>query len=76
MVADMVTGFASSLLQRLKGTYSIKIETRDRPDAAIHRTTIWVVVDQATGAVYVRSVRGPKGNWYRRLLATLKAAWR
>ncbi len=61
--------FPSSLLQRLTGVYSIKIETRDRPDAPWHRTTVWVAVDQVTGAVYVRSVRGPRGNWYRRLLA-------
>ena len=65
----MPTGFASTLLQRLTDAYSIKIETRDHPDALLHRTTIWVAVDQATGAVYVRSVRGPQGNWYRRLLA-------
>jgi hypothetical protein len=61
--------FPPSLLQRLTGAYSIKIETRDRADAPWHRTTVWVAVDQATGAVYVRSVRGPRGNWYRRLLA-------
>src|SRR5438552_4986041 len=65
----MPASFPPPLLQRLTGAYSIKIETRDRPDAPLHRTTIWVAVDQATGAVYVRSVRGPRGNWYRRLLA-------
>src|SRR5438067_12971332 len=65
----MGTAFASTLLQRLTGAYSIKIETRDRADAPWHRTTVWVAVDQATGSVYVRSVRGPWGNWYRRLLA-------
>ena len=65
----MATGFPPSLLRRLTGAYSIKIETRDRPDAPLHRTTVWVAVDQSTGAVYVRSVRGPRGNWYRRLLA-------
>src|SRR2546423_15704298 len=65
----MGTAFASTLLQRLTGAYSIKIETRDHAEAPWHRTTVWVAVDQATGAVYVRSVRGPQGNWYRRLLA-------
>src|SRR2546430_13042954 len=65
----MGTAFASTLLQRLTGAYSIKIDTRDHADAPWHRTTVWVAVDQATGAVYVRSVRGPRGNWYRRLLA-------
>src|SRR5256886_16002162 len=65
----MAALFPPSLLQRLTGAYSIKIETRDRADAPWHRTTVWVAVDQATGSVYVRSVRGPRGNWYRRLLA-------
>jgi len=65
----MAALFPPSLLQRLTDAYSIKIETRDRADAPWHRTTVWVAVDQATGAVYVRSVRGPRGNWYRRLLA-------
>src|SRR5256714_12158890 len=65
----MGTAFASTLLQRLTGAYSIKIDTRDHAEAPWHRTTVWVAVDQATGAVYVRSVRGPRGNWYRRLLA-------
>ena len=65
----MAALFPPSLLQRLTGAYSIKIETRDRADAPWHRTTVWVAVDQPAGAVYVRSVRGPSGNWYRRLLA-------
>src|SRR2546423_2200748 len=65
----MAALFPPSLLQRLTDAYSIKIETRDRADAPWHRTTVWVAVDQATGSVYVRSVRGPRGNWYRRLLA-------
>ena len=55
----MAALFPPSLLQRLTGAYSIKIETRDRADAPWHRTTVWVAVDQATGSVYVRSVRGP-----------------
>ena len=70
----MPASFPPPLLQRLTGAYSIKIETRDRPDAPLHRTTIWVVVDQATGAVFVRSVRGPRGNWYRRLLDNPEAS--
>ena len=65
----MVAAFSPSLLLRLAGSYSIKIETADRPGASVHRTTIWVVVDENHGAVYIRSVRGEHGNWYRRLLA-------
>jgi hypothetical protein len=31
-----------------------------------HRTTIWAVVDD--GEVFVRSVRGARGQWYQRAL--------
>ena len=61
--------FSPSLLLRLAGSYSIKIETRDQPDTRVHRTRIWIVVDETNGAVFVRSVRGEKGNWYQRLQA-------
>jgi len=38
------------------------------PSDAPRRTTIWVVVDDRD-RVLVRSVRGPRGRWYRDLLA-------
>jgi hypothetical protein len=38
------------------------------PSDAPRRTTIWVVVDDHD-RVLVRSVRGPRGRWYRDLLA-------
>ena len=31
-----------------------------------HRTTIWIMVDGTD--VYVRSVRGPEGRWYREIV--------
>jgi hypothetical protein len=45
----------------------IDIETSRAPDAPAHRTTIWAVV--ADGDVYVRSLRGESGRWYRELMA-------
>jgi hypothetical protein len=65
----MSVAFSGSLLLRLAGSYSIKIETADQPGDPTHHTTIWAVVDERTNAVYVRSIRGAQGNWYRRLLA-------
>jgi len=34
---------------------------------AVHRVVIWIVV--VDGVPYVRSVRGPKGRWFREFLA-------
>ena len=45
---------------------TVRIETRGGPAAPVHRTVIRVVVDG--GEVFVRSVRGPRGRWYRELL--------
>jgi hypothetical protein len=38
-----------------------------RPDGSTRSVPIWVV--QVGDHLYVRSVRGPKGGWYRRLRA-------
>jgi hypothetical protein len=43
-------------------------EVMTGPSDAPRRTTIWVVVDDHD-RVLVRSVRGPRGRWYRDLLA-------
>src|SRR5438309_777605 len=48
-------------------TAEVDIETSRGGSAPVHRTTIWIVVDGE--AVYVRSVRGPAGRWYRELTA-------
>jgi hypothetical protein len=45
----------------------IDIETSRAPDAPVHRTTIWAVVED--GEVYIRSLRGDSGRWYRELMA-------
>jgi hypothetical protein len=45
----------------------VEIETRRAPDAPVHRTVIWAAVSD--GEVFVRSVRGERGRWYRELVA-------
>ena len=57
-------GFDAEFLRRLAAAEEVEIETR-RATGTSTRTTIWIVVDG--GRVYVRSVRGPSGKWYRRL---------
>jgi hypothetical protein len=52
---------------RLETVEEVDIETRRADDAPVHRTTIWVVT--SNGDVYVRSLRGEKGRWFRELMA-------
>jgi hypothetical protein len=51
----------------LETAHEIEIETRRGADAPAHRTIIWPVVEE--GEVYVRSLRGDAGRWYREALA-------
>jgi len=53
-------------LQHLVDVEEIRIGFR-RPDGSTRSVPIWVV--QVGDHIYVRSVRGPKGRWYRRLRA-------
>lgn len=48
-------------------TPEIQIETARQSESPAHRTVIWIVVDG--DAVFVRSVRGSAGRWYRELSA-------
>ena len=59
--------FDPRLSERLDAEEEIRIETRAREGAPVHRTIVWVVVDG--GQAYVRSVRGRAGRWYRELTA-------
>jgi hypothetical protein len=59
-------------LQLLDETKEVQIETRRDEDAPAHRTTIWVVT--VDGDVFVRSVRGDRGRWYREVSANPSAA--
>jgi hypothetical protein len=61
-------GFAPDVLDRLRTTEEVRIETRAAPSAPAHRTTIWVIVDDR-GRVLIRTYQGPSSRWYREALA-------
>jgi hypothetical protein len=67
--------FDADTLRALRDTEEVTIRTDKHPQTAV---VIWVVV--ADGEVFVRSVRGAKGRWYRDLAAggsaTLEVAGR
>jgi hypothetical protein len=58
--------FPGLLVERMNVAQEVDIETRS-PEGKAHRVTIWIVV--VDGVPYVRSVKGPKGRWYRELTA-------
>jgi hypothetical protein len=64
-------GFPQAITATLSARKEITIVTgpSDRP----RETVIWVAVDDR-GRVWVRSVRGPRGRWYRDLSADPQAA--
>jgi hypothetical protein len=57
-------GFGPDLLDRLRTTKTARIETRASSSAPVHRTTIWVVVDDRD-RVLIRTYLGPSSRWYR-----------
>ena len=58
--------FEESDLAAIATNQEVDIETHSR-DGEARRTTIWIV--ERDGEVYVRSVRGPRGRWYRDAVA-------
>jgi hypothetical protein len=58
--------FTADDLERLARADEIEIETQ-APDSPPHRTVIWIVVEG--DEVFVRSVRGRAGRWYREAMA-------
>ena len=58
--------FGADDLARLRAAEEVDIETQ-APEGATHRTTIWLVVEGDD--VFVRSVRGPNGRWFREATA-------
>jgi hypothetical protein len=56
--------FDADTLRGLRDVREIAIRTETHPNSAV---VIWVVV--ADGEVFVRSVNGTKGRWYRDLAA-------
>lgn len=68
----MKDSFDAETLRLLDETEEVYIETRRDGDSPEHRTIIWVVVVE--GEVYVRSVRGPRGRWYREISSNPEGA--
>ena len=62
----MSASFPAAVLKRFDENKIVDIETRSAKGTR-HSVPIWIVV--VNGVPYVRSVRGPGGMWYRRLLA-------
>jgi hypothetical protein len=52
-------------IKRLESIDEVQIETRRTPDAPAHRTTIWPA--PYDGELYVRSLHGRRGRWFREL---------
>src|ERR1700682_3838796 len=63
----MTQPFDQHTLKTFDQTAEIDIETSRGDGAPVHWTSIWIVVDG--DSVYVRSVRGPAGRWFRELTA-------
>ena len=68
----MNDSFDAETLRLLDETREVRIETRRDGDSPEHRTIIWVVVVE--GEVFVRSVRGAKGRWYREISSNPEGA--
>jgi hypothetical protein len=64
--------FDARTLALLDEAKEVRVETRRDEGAPVHRATIWVVT--VDGAVFVRSVRGEGGRWYREVRANPAAA--
>jgi hypothetical protein len=59
-----MANFDRDTLSELRHLQEVAVRTEQHPDNAV---VIWVAV--ADDEVFVRSVRGPKGRWYRDLAA-------
>ena len=55
-------------LALLRETREVRIETSHGPGAPVHRTIIWVVIDDAD-RILVRTYLGAGSRWYREALA-------
>ena len=68
----MNESFGTETLRLLDETKEVRIETRRDGDSPEHRTIIWVVVVE--GEIFVRSVRGQRGRWYREISSNPEGA--
>ena len=65
--------FPAHVLARWREEPEVRVETSRGPDAPVHRTIIWIVVDDA-GRALIRSVRGSTARWYREAISTGEGA--
>jgi hypothetical protein len=63
----LVMPFRQTDLHDLDVAREVRVETH-ASTGDVHSTIVWVVVDQ--NEVFLRSVRGERGRWYREALAT------
>src|ERR687889_345151 len=68
----MNDSFDPEILGLPKKTKEAHIHPRRDGDSPEHRTIIWVVVVE--GEVFVRSVRGQRGRWYREISSNPEGA--
>ena len=68
----LCVSFDAETLERWQKAPEIEIETSRGDGAAVHRTVIWIVVDGDD--VFVRSVRGAAGRWYREVQSNPRGA--
>ncbi|HJQ29954.1 MAG TPA: DUF2255 family protein [Rubrobacter sp.] len=68
----MNDSFDTETLHLLDETNEVRIETRRDAGSPVHRTIVWVVVVE--GEVYVRSVRGAQGRWFREISSNPEGA--
>jgi hypothetical protein len=59
--------FEAATLAAWRDELEVSVETTT-PDAEVHRTIIWIVVD-AQDRVLIRSYRGATARWYREAVA-------
>ena len=64
--------FDPETLRLLDETDEVYVETRRDTGSPEHRTIVWVVVVE--DEVFVRSVRGTKGRWYREISSNPEGA--
>jgi hypothetical protein len=64
----MSRSFEASDLELLRTQEEVEIETSASGDGPIHRTIIWVVVDDRD-RVLIRSYRGSGARWFREITA-------
>jgi hypothetical protein len=64
----MTDRFSPADLSLLRDAREVDIETRAGPGSPVHRTTIWIVVDDEDRAL-IRTYRGPNSRWYREVMA-------